>query len=179
MKFDRWMILCCVAFGIGGCGDSDPSQAFIPVCPESPAVLRTPIEEAMAQVDEAQELLSAAPEKAAVALGEAQRSLRHVATYYIPLQEAQQLAAEAHRSYFGGDFESTSERLDEAESKLLGIAHEYGPHTAAGLKEPLEILEDARLALAAGLDDGAESIQKLLERLQLMSSRAELVLGSE
>jgi hypothetical protein len=167
-------ILAIVAVAVAACQSTD--QRF-PLLARDPSVgpLRSEVESALAALAEARGALRPDVAKSDAAIGRAQQTLRDLADFYLPLLETRQRACYAYELASAGRSSAARSELDAVEAILLEMAKvEAGP-VVRGLEEPLDLLEEARLALAAGASGSAEPIAALANRLSLMLDKGRLV----
>jgi hypothetical protein len=168
----------CALAAMANVGCSREPESWIPVLEESStAFLKTETEAVASRVRSARSQLPVNPEDAAADLAAAEDGLDHLLTYYLPLLEARERAYNAYRHFYLGKAEETARELDEVEAILMTVA-EAGPgHPLRAMEEPLERLEDARVALGVDTGEAAEALQALANRLNYLLLKGRLVLA--
>ena len=161
---------------LAGC-NREPA-GWTPVLEEtSTTFLKTETEEVASRVRLAQADLPANPEKAAAELAKAEVGLDHLLTYYLPLLDARERAYNAYRHYQLGKTKETQRELDAVETILMAVAESgHSPMQLRAMEEPLETLEDARVALDVDSDEATGALRTLATRLNflLLKGRLEL-----
>lgn len=155
-------------------GDRAPSSE-IPV-----AALQERVRQSLADLDRARAALPSDPEAAASHLERSSLELRRLDEYYLPLLAAREQVVAAVDA-LGRDAAGAGAAVDSAEALLLGIIRGHGRHLEREMRGPLERLEDARAALAAGdVEEARRVLADLRDHLSSIFHRGGLVLqGSE
>lgn len=138
--------------------------------------LQEEVERAAEHLREARARLDAEPAAARDALAGAQVHLRHLADYYLPLMEARTRVFNAYRHYHLSEIDRAAEELGSAEAALLEVAERGSDHLAAELRQPLEALTEAHLAVSGRSVDAAEKLKLLASELEGLVLKGELVL---
>lgn len=174
----RWTLTGCALAALGFAGCRPAPEDWIPVMEEtSTTFLRTETEAVAARVRSAASHLPANPAGAAADLAAAEIGLGHLLTYYLPLLEAREHAYNAYRHFHLGRTAQTARELDEVETILTTIAQAGNRRLLDEMQEPLEDLEDARVALDADSRAAAEGLQALATRLNFLLLKGGLVLA--
>jgi hypothetical protein len=109
-------------------------------------------------------------------LDDAEAALSRLQTYYLPLLEARLRASNAHQLAAGGDLRKAADELDRIEQGLVGLARKGGGEMGREVRDPLDLLEEARLALVESSPEAPARLEALAERLELMLLKGDLVL---
>jgi hypothetical protein len=128
-------------------------------------------------VREARETLSGEDTPSREHLDEAEAALLRLQSYYLPLLEARQRTSNARQLAVHGDLRRAEEQLGLVETTLLDLAREGGGDMSRQVAEPLDLLEEARLALTQASPDAPARLAALTERLELLLLKGDLVLG--
>jgi hypothetical protein len=99
--------------------------------------------------------------------------------YFFPILEARQLSYHAHRLWAGQENGEAADELDRTEELLLEVARREGEHVANQLREPLEHVSTARLALAAEPAKAQLAFEQLVRQLDELLLKGRLVLSGE
>lgn len=140
------------------------------------AQLRAKVGRALEGVRAARQAAAADPAAAAEALADAEDALADVQGYYLPLLQAMEAVGRAYQAHARGQDDAVDPELVDAEDALLGLAGEGDSHLADETREPLELVEDARVALASRKGELSSILRELHRRLRLMVVKGELVL---
>lgn len=144
----------------------------------STGFLQTETENVAARVAEARAALDTEPEKASSALAQAEDSLQHLLTYYLPLLEARERSYNAYRHFILDETARTEAELDRVEAILLKVAEGgHGGHLLRELQEPLERLEDARASLDVDADEASQALISLATELNFFLLKGGLVMN--
>lgn len=130
-------------------------------------------------LEAARAVLGEDPAAADAELAAAERSLRRLEAYYLPLLEARERATNAYRYFELGETELTGRQLDLVEAILLRMAEGLGEPVTAELEPPLEIIADARAALTGAPEQVPGLLESLAVRLHEMALKGDLVLSPE
>jgi hypothetical protein len=93
-----------------------------------------------------------------------------------PLLEARLRAANAHQLAASGELKKAEDELGLVEDTLLGVARAGGTEMGREVRDPLDLIEEARVALAESSPEAPARIEQLAERLELMLLKGDLVL---
>lgn len=157
-----------------GCGGT-PSAAKTPPALTSSRALTEEAERALEALRHARSGVKSLPEHAERGLATAEAAILRLATYYLPLLEARELAYNAYRAHVLGDEKLSKAELDRIDGILMGVAEGLGEPVTEELQGPLEALVDARIALAGAPEQASDRLEALLERLNLILVKGELV----
>jgi hypothetical protein len=137
------------------------------------------------QAEEARRLLDAAREEIRSQTGDpegqlsvAAQTLERMTLYYLPLLEARERAYDAHRLYYYGEEGRAAAHLDAIEGILDAMAN-AAPEIFLELKEPLDLVAEARAGLKATPDDVPRLLKTLAVRLNLMALKGNLLFPDE
>lgn len=157
--------------------DREPG-GWTPVLEESSVgPLRSELAEVAARVRNASLALEPDPERSARELEAAQTSLHHLLAYYLPILEARELSYNAYRHHALGEGSRAQKELEQIESILIQIARSQdSPHLQKEMADPLQKLEDARVALETGSPNAPEALEALAIRLHFLLVKGGLVL---
>jgi hypothetical protein len=164
---------------LSGCGPG-PERAPELVGEFPLAPVQTELDRARASLQAARRRLGSVSSDAADELEAAERSLRRIDAYYLPLLEAESRALMAERFQLSGNRAAIGEELDGIERLLLEVAHAGGASLARETEVPLEAVADARAILDTDPGRAGRALRELVVRLDEMVNRGELVLrGTE
>ncbi len=169
-------VLLAVAGILSAC---QPIGSSCPAIVTSPGVpfLESEVERALLSLREARDSLTASDrDEARTALDEAETALSRLQAYYLPLLEARLRASNAHQLAASGDLRGAEDELGQIEEALLGVARTGGGDMGREVRDPLDLLEDARVALAESSPEAPARLEDLAERLELMLLKGDLVL---
>jgi hypothetical protein len=170
------LYLALLAFFASGCAQQP--EGWIPVLEETSVhVLQTKTKTVMAHLQIAREKLRTDPHGAEEALDLADEELKRFSAYTLPLLDARERSYNAYRLYYLGEEDNAAGELDRIEKILVSMAEDGGPPLARELEKPLEMLADAKAAIAADPAEAPEFLRELATRLNLMFLKIELVLG--
>ena len=157
-----------------GCGGT-AAPAKVPPELTSTRALTAEAEQAVEAVRQARSQIESLPEDAEQAFARAEAAVLRLSTYYLPLLEARELAYNAYRAHALGDEGLCKSELDRTEEALMGVAEGLGEPLAEELQGSLEALTDARIALAGAPEQASDRLEGLLERLNLIIVKGELM----
>jgi hypothetical protein len=163
-----------VLVALVGCAGSPPTSKAPPEL-TSTRILDEEAERALADLRHARSEIKSLPKDAEQALAKAEATILRLSTYYLPVLEARGLAYNAYRAHALGDKGLCKSELDRVEEVLLGVVEGLGEPLGQELQGPLETLVDARIALAGAPDQSSDRLEDLLERLNLILVKGELV----
>jgi len=168
-----------VILTLGGLAGCQSVEAPGPTAVVSPAVpfLTAEVDRAVRALREAREALPADGVRANEAMGEAEAALARLQSYYLPLLEARQRASNARQLAANGDLGRAETELGQIEATLLALARSLGGEVGRQVEEPLDLLEEARVALARSSPEAPARLERLAERLELMLLKGEFVVG--
>lgn len=171
----RWSKLTLVVLLVTTACDQ-PDVNWQPILERSASqAMRSEIERAASTVESAVEIVDSNPDEAALLLKTADRSLRHLLDYYLPLLEAREYSYNALLFFNLGQLDRVDEELDRAESRLIDIARLDQGRLLEEVEPPLEDLEDARAALRANSEATHELMQNLTNHLNNMVVKGGLI----
>ena len=158
-------------------GCSPRPEGWTPVFEQtSTTFLQTEIEYVASKLDVAKAELRAEHETASLAIEQAQDSVQHLLTYYLPLLEARERAYNAYRHFILDERARTTEDLDQVETILMHVAESGHGHLLREMARPLERLEDARVALDVNADEASKELETLAAELNFLLLKGGLVL---
>jgi chromosome segregation ATPase len=160
-------LVACPAFEAPG-----PASVMSPALP----FLSSEVDRALRSLREARGDLTAEGSHAQEALDEAEAALVRLQTYYVPLLEARQRAFNARQLAASGELGTAEGELGHIETTLLTLARSGGEEMGRQVAEPLDLLEEARVALARSSPEAPARLEDLAERLELMLLKGDLVL---
>jgi hypothetical protein len=178
MRASRFLAVCAVLAAVGataGCRAIEPACAGAITSPRIP-FLETEVGRALHSLREAREVLPAEGGDAGESLDQAEAALLRLQGYYLPLLESRLRASNAHQLAAGGNLSGAANELEHIEEALLGVARTGGTEMGREVRDPLDLLEEARVALAESSPDAPERLEDLAERLELMLLKGDLVL---
>lgn len=161
--------------GLVACQGIEPSGSAIVMNPAVP-FLNSEVDRALQSLREARGALPDASADAREALDETEAALERLRTYYLPLLVARQRASNAWRLAASGDLGKAEGELGHIETTLLALAQSGGQEMSREVEEPLDLLEEARLALARGSPEAPARLEGLDERLEFMLLKGDLIL---
>jgi hypothetical protein len=171
----RWSYLTLMMLIVAGACDR-PDVNWQPILERSASqAMRSEVERAALTVESAAEIVDSNPDEAAVLLRAADRSLRHLLDYYLPLLEAREYSYNALLFFNLGELDRVEGELDRAESRLIEIAQLGQGRLLREVEPPLEDLEDARAALRADAEATHELLQNLTIHLNNMVVKGGLI----
>jgi hypothetical protein len=174
----RLAITGCALAALALAGCRRTPQSWIPVLEQtSTAFLETETEAVASRVRSAAAHLPAEPESAAADLAAAEQKLDHLLTYYLPLLEAREHSYNAYRHFYLGKTAETERELEEVEKILMETGAAGQGRLLTEMKDPLEHLEDARVALQTDGGETAKALQALATRLNFLLLKGGLVLA--
>lgn len=169
--------LCLALLTLSASGCAQNPEGWIPVLEETSVhVLQTKTETVMAHLHVAQEKIRTDPHDAEEALDSAQEELERISAYYLPLLDARERSYNAYRFYYLKETKRATSELDHIEKTLISMAEVGGPPLVRELEKPLEMLADAKAAIAADPEEAPELLSALANRLNLMFLKIELVI---
>jgi hypothetical protein len=161
--------------GTTACQSIEPSCAAAITSP-GVSFLESEVERALHALREAREGLPAQNMDAAESLDQAEASLLRLQGYYLPLLEARLRASNAHQLAAGGDLSRAEDELALVEKTLLSVARTGGTEMGREVRDPLNLLEEARVALTESSPEAPARLENLAEHLELMLLKGDLVL---
>jgi len=155
-----------------------PVKQRFPPLTRDPSVgfLRAEVDTASAALAAALEGLPPKAGQSQAAIERAEQTLGRLSGYYLPVFEARQRAYNAYELASVDRMQAARSELDAVEKILLAVAQAESDHIARELQEPLDLLEEARLALASDSGTG-EHLAALAEYLSLMLLKGRLASG--
>ena len=177
MKASRLLTAGALLTTLGGllaCSSVEAPGRAVVISPEVP-FLDSQVARALGSVHEARSALPADDERAIEALGDAEAALVRLQSYYLPLLEARQRASNAHQLAADGQVTRAQGELEKIEAILLALARAGGEQAGLQVRDPLDLLEEARVALARNAPEAPDRLEELAARLELMLLKGELV----
>jgi len=161
--------------GALACQSIETSAQAVVVDPEAP-FLDSEVDRALTSLREAREALPEEVTPVREHLDRAEAALLRLQTYYLPLLEARQRASNARQLAVHGELRRADEQLGFIEGTLLELARTGGGDMSRQAAEPLDLVEDARLALTQSSPEAPARLAELTERLELLLLKGDLVL---
>jgi hypothetical protein len=177
MKASRLLTAGALLTTLGGplaCSSVEAPGRAVVISPEVP-FLESQVTRALGSLHEARSTLPADDDRALAALAEAEAALVRLQSYYLPLLEARQRASNAHQLAADGQVTRAQKQLEDIEAILLALARGGGEQTGRQVQDPLDLLEEARVALARNAPEAPDRLEELAARLELMLLKGELV----
>ncbi len=176
MKAKVSRLALTVTIAASACTSRPAPKPFPPLLQDSGlGSLSDEMETALLSVDEARASLTTSPENAAMALDRIEQALHRTRAFYLPVLLARDQVANAYHLAAAGEVTDAQDQLSVAEKTLLDLANSEDEHMARELKEPLDLLEEARVALATGAAQRADRLADLSHRLTLMLNKGRLI----
>jgi len=176
MKDCRLLTAAALMATLGGlfaCSSVEAPGRAVVISPAVP-FLESQVARALGSLHEARSALPADGDRAIEALGEAEAALVRLQSYYLPLLEARQRASNAHQLAADGQVTRAQKELEDIEAILLALARGGGEQMSRQVQDPLDLLEEARVALARNAPDAPDRLEELAARLELMLLKGEL-----
>ncbi len=161
--------------GTIACRPIEPSCAAVIISPGVP-FLGSEVERALHALREARKALPPQGVDAGASLDQAESALLRLQGYYLPLLEARLRAANARQLAASGDLRRAKDQLAQVEETLLTVARTGGTEMGREIRDPLGLLEEARVALTESSPEAPARLEQLAERLELMLLKGDLVL---
>lgn len=133
------------------------------------------VERAASAVEAALSTVATDPHETAEQLRAADRVLRHLLDFYLPLVEAREYSYNALLFFTHGEVERAEDELDGVESRLEAIAESDHGKLLHEMEPPLELLEDSRTAIHADPVEASELLGRLATRLNNMVLKGGLI----
>jgi len=172
---NRWRYLPLMILWVVGACDQ-PDVDWQPILERSAShALRVEVERATTAVEDAVSVVASNPEETAGLLQVADRSLRHLLDFYLPLMEAREHSYNALLFFNLADIGRAEEELNFAENRLQAIARVDHGKLLREMEPPLEDLEYARAAIRADPVVAHELLQSLTTRLNNMVVKGGLI----
>jgi hypothetical protein len=172
------LLLGSLLFAWAGC--QQPHRGWEPPLEEmSTRFLRNQVEEALDFVHVARQDVRADPAQLGESLDGAERALERMSKYYLPLLEARDCAYDAHRFLYYGERSRAKTKLATVEGILDSVAEAGGAALQPVLKEPLDLVSEARAAVMAGTDTAPHLIESLTVTLNLLALKGGLDLPDD
>jgi chromosome segregation ATPase len=178
MTATRPFVLFAVLASAGGLVACQSIESPGPAFVMSPAVpfLSSEVARALRSLQDARGDLTKEQSEVRKALDEAEKTLARLQTYYLPLLEARQRAFNARQLAASGDLGKARSELEHIEATLLTLAGSGGDEMGREVEKPLDLVEDARVALARSSPEAVTRLEALAEHLELMLLKGDLVL---
>ena len=169
------VILGTLLLFAGGC--KQPHQGWEPPLEEtSTRFLQTQVEKALRFVRSAQDDVRSNPEKVEQRLDGAVRALEGMSRYYLPLLEARERTYDAHRFLYHGERHRARSEIEAVEKILDTVAAAGGTSLQPTMKDPLDLVSEAKAAVIAKSENAPELIKSLAIKLNLMALKGQLEL---
>ena len=168
-------ILLAMATGLVACQSVEPPGPAVVTNPTL-SFLNAEVDRALHALHEARGRLTSEDPRASEALGEAEEALVRMHAYYLPVLEARQRATNAHQLAVRGELTKANDELEHIETILLGVARNGQEEMGREIEEPLDLVEEARVALGRGSPEAGPHLEELAERLELMLLKGDLIL---
>jgi len=178
MRVRRFLAVSALLAAVGapaGCRAIEPRHAGAVTSP-SVSFLESEVERALHSLREAREVLPAQGGDAGESLDQAEAALLRLQGYYLPLLETRLRASNAHQLAAAGDLSGAETELEHIEEALLSVARTGGTEMGREVRDPLDLIEEARIALAESSPEAPARLESLAERLELMLLKGDLVL---
>jgi hypothetical protein len=167
------LILGALLLVSGGCRQSHQGWEP-PLEATSTRFLQNQVEEALQFVRGARADVLTKPERARQSLDGAVRALRRMSDYYLPLLEARERAYNAHRFLYYGEIRRATTEVEAVEGILDQVAKTGDQRLVASLKEPLDLVSEAKAAVLAASDEAPDLIKSLAIELNYMTLKGKL-----
>ncbi len=131
-------------------------------------------QEALQFVRGAQDDVATDPGQAEEELGGAVRALERMSMYYLPLLEARERTYDAHRFLYFGENQRARTEIQAVEEILDAVAETGGPKLLPAMKEPLDLVSEAKAAVMATSDKAPDLIKSLALKLNYMALKGKL-----
>jgi hypothetical protein len=165
-----------VTIAASACTSRPAPPPFPPLLQDSGlGALSDEMESALLSLDQARASLLTSPEDVPGALDRVEQALHRTRYFYLPVLLARDGVDNAYHLAAAGDTTGAQDQLSVAEKTLLDLAQSEDDHVARELKEPLDLLEEARVALATGAAQRADRLAELSHRLTLMLTKGRLI----
>jgi hypothetical protein len=172
------VVLGTLLLFVGGC--KQPHQGWEPPLEEtSTRFLQTQVENALRFVRSAQDDVRSNPEKAEQRLLDAVRALEGMSRYYLPLLEARERSYDAHRFLYHGERHRARSEIEAVEKILDTIAAAGGTALQPTMKDPLDLVSEAKAAVIAESENAPELIKSLAIKLNFMALKGQLELHDD
>jgi hypothetical protein len=176
MKARVSRLVLTAAVAASACTSRPAPLPFPPLLQDSGlGSLSDEMETALRSLDEARASLASSPENAEAALDRVEQALHRTRYFYLPVLLARDGVDNAYHLAAAGDTTGAQDQLSVAEKTLLDLAQGGDDHVARELREPLDLLEEARVALATGAAQRADRLAELSHRLTLMLTKGRLI----
>jgi hypothetical protein len=162
--------------GILACQSIEGPAPPVIVDPEVP-FLDSEVDRALSSLQQAHESLPAGDAPARQYLEEAEAALLRLQSYYLPLLEARQRASNARLLAVHGELGRAEDQLGLVEATLVDLGRTGAGDMSRQVGEPLDLVEDARLALTRASPDAPARLAELTEKLELLLLKGDLILG--
>lgn len=170
--------VCVGLLLLAACGRQQEVRTEMPEL-NSVGSLRTEIDRALREVEEARAGLGRESVKAGQALDAAAESLHRIAGYYVPVLQARDGAYNAYRLFRLNDKGGAVKEIDVAANLLVKTAGTGGASLSKTIQEPLEALGEAKLAVTGNRADAGPTLQRAVYLLNEMIVKGGLVAREE
>jgi hypothetical protein len=170
------MMVACLAFS---CSEPPTEKnAVQPLEPLSLDFLRQETDDALKQL-EAIKSQKSVPAAVTSAVDQSEERLRRLNEYYVPMLEARQHALGAELYWQAGETEKAAVELDGVEKTLVAVSQHFGEPVESSLRETVDAVTDARLALGPGAVDVAARMRRVTNLLGERLLKGRVVLSGE
>jgi hypothetical protein len=172
------VILATLLLFAAGC--TQPHPGWEPPLEEtSTRFLQTEVEEALLFVRGARTDFPGEPEQVERQLDGATRALERLSRYYLPLLEARERTYDAHRFLYQGEIHRAATEIESVEEILDRVAGTGGTKLQTAMKEPLDLVSEARAAVMAKSEEASDLLRSLAIKLNFMTQRSRLELPED
>jgi hypothetical protein len=172
------LILGTLLLVAGGCNQPHPGWEP-PLEETSTRFLQARVEEALQLVRGARGDVRSDPGEVEQQLDGALRTLEQMSKYYLPLLEARERTYDAHRFLYYGETLRARTEIEAVEEILDRVAETGGPALEPVMKEPLDLVSEAKAALLATSDNAPDLIKSLAITLNFMALKGALELPDD
>jgi hypothetical protein len=170
--------VCAGLLLLAACGGPQEIQTEMPEL-NSAGSLRTEIDRALREVQEARAGLDPKSVKAQQPLDAAAASLQRLADYYVPVLVARDDAYNAYRLFRMNDKNGAVREIDVAVNILEKTAEAGDESLSKTIQQPLEALGEAKLAVNGDRPDAGPTLQRVVYLLNAMIVKGGLVVREE
>ena len=107
------------------------------------------------------------------------RALERMSKYCLPLLEARQRSYDAHRFLYLGEKHRARTEIQAVEHILDEVAEAAGPKLLPAIKEPLDLVSEAKAAVMATSDKTPGLVKSLALKLHYLTLKGELELPDD
>jgi len=176
----HWAFSTLALLSLLAAGCSQRDAGWEPPLEEtSTRVLRTEVDDALRLAREARHDVRSDPDQAAERLDDALRALQRLDEYYLPLVEARERTYNAHRFLYFGEKHRARDEIETVETILDGVAATGGGELQPALKEPLDLVSEAKAAVMATSENAPDLVKSLAIKLNFMALKGRLELPDD